>query len=360
MGRNQRIYGKQEERIKDMEDRTKKNKASQRKPLPKALGIAIFYGICILVAIMVLTHNNPLAPDPYTENLKKYCACALLALACIIFGIYYDRMFIIPKELFQSRELIWKLAKNDFKKRYAGSYLGFLWALVQPVVTVVMYWIVFDKVFQTRSQMVSSGVEVPYVLFLTAGLVPWFYFSEAITNGTNALLEYSYLVKKVVFNISILPIIKLIAATFIHIFFVVVLLVVAAGYGYYPNLYTLQVVYYSFCMFVLVLAASYCTCAVVVFFKDLAQIINIGLQVGMWATPILWNIGMLHDDKIVTLFKLNPLVYIVNGYRNAIYGDEWFFEHFYSSTYFWIFTVTLFCIGSLIFKRLNVHFADVL
>ena len=360
MGRNQRIYGKQEERIKDMEDRTKKNKASQRKPLPKALGIAIFYGICILVAIMVLTHNNPLAPDPYTENLKKYCACALLALACIIFGIYYDRMFIIPKELFQSRELIWKLAKNDFKKRYAGSYLGFLWALVQPVVTVVMYWIVFDKVFQTRSQMVSSGVEVPYVLFLTAGLVPWFYFSEAITNRTNALLEYSYLVKKVVFNISILPIIKLIAATFIHIFFVVVLLVVAAGYGYYPNLYTLQVVYYSFCMFVLVLAASYCTCAVVVFFKDLAQIINIGLQVGMWATPILWNIGMLHDDKIVTLFKLNPLVYIVNGYRNAIYGDEWFFEHFYSSTYFWIFTVTLFCIGSLIFKRLKVHFADVL
>ena len=360
MGRNQRIYGKQEERIKDMEDRTKKNKASQRKPLPKALGIAIFYGICILVAIMVLTHNNPLAPDPYTENLKKYCACALLALACIIFGIYYDRMFIIPKELFQSRELIWKLAKNDFKKRYAGSYSGFLWALVQPVVTVVMYWIVFDKVFQTRSQMVSSGVEVPYVLFLTAGLVPWFYFSEAITNGTNALLEYSYLVKKVVFNISILPIIKLIAATFIHIFFVVVLLVVAAGYGYYPNLYTLQVVYYSFCMFVLVLAASYCTCAVVVFFKDLAQIINIGLQVGMWATPILWIIGMLHDDKIVTLFKLNPLVYIVNGYRNAIYGDEWFFEHFYSSTYFWIFTVTLFCIGSLIFKRLKVHFADVL
>ena len=328
--------------------------------IPKPLGIGIFYGICILVAIIVLTHNNPLAPDQQTENLKKFCACALLTLACVIFGVYYDRMFIIPKELFQSRELIWKLAKNDFKKRYAGSYLGFLWALVQPVVTVLMYWVVFDVIFNTRSEMVASGVEVPYVLFLTAGLVPWFYFSEAITNGTNALLEYSYLVKKVVFNISILPIIKLIAATFIHIFFVAVLLVVAAFYGYYPNAYPLQVVYYSFCMFGLVLAMSYCTCAIVVFFKDLAQIINIGLQVGMWATPILWNIGMITDDRLVTLVKLNPLVYIVNGYRNAIYGNEWFFEHFYSSTYFWIFTVTLFCIGSLIFKRLKVHFADVL
>ena len=333
----------------------------KRKLLSKPVGIAIFYTICAIVAVIVILHNNPLG-DLYTENLKKICACALLLLACIIFGVYYDRIFIIPKELYQSRELIWKLAKNDFKKRYAGSYLGFLWALVQPVVTVLMYWVVFDVVFDTKSQMVASGVSVPYVLFLTAGLVPWFYFSEAITNGTNALLEYSYLVKKVVFKISILPIIKLIAATFIHGFFVVVLLVIAMLYGYMPTIYTIQIFYYSFCLFILVLAMSYCTCAIVVFFRDLSQIINIALQVGMWATPILWYTGMLdnYPPMLITLFKLNPLVYIVNGYRSAIYEQSWFFEHFYSSTYFWIFTVTLFCIGSLIFKRLKVHFADVL
>lgn len=343
-----------------MKEHELKKEGGRLRTFPKPVGIGLFWGVCLITAVIVLTHDNPLAPDPYTESLKKFCACALLVFASIIFGIYYDRLLILPKELIQSRELIWKLAKNDFKKRYAGSYLGFLWALVQPVVTVLMYYIVFDRVFQTKSQMVASGVDVPYVLFITSGLVPWFFFSEAITNGTNALLEYSYLVKKVVFNISVLPIIKLIAATFIHIFFVLVLLVVAAAYGYYPNVYTLQVVYYSFCLFVLVLAMSYCTCAIVVFFRDLAQIINIALQVGMWATPILWNIDMLNDPTIITLFKLNPLVYIVNGYRNAIYGEEWFFEHFYSSTYFWIFTVTLFCVGSLIFKRLKVHFADVL
>ena len=117
--------------------------------------------------------------------------------------------------------------------------------------------------------------------------------------------------------------------------------------------------YYSFCELVLVLAISYVTCAVVVFFKDLQQIINIALQIGMWATPILWDISML-TDRMKPIFKLNPMVYIVNGYRSAIYEQEWFFEHFYSSTYFWIFTVTLFCIGSLIFKKLKVHFADVL
>lgn len=333
---------------------------STSKRLKKPVVIALFYVMCITLAVVIVLHKNPLALDQDTERLKKTCACILLGLSCVIFGFFYDKIFIIPRELFQSRNLIWKLAKNDFKKRYAGSYLGFIWALIQPVVTVVMYWIVFDVVFNTRSQMIASGVEVPYVLYLTAGLVPWFYFSEAITNGTNALLEYSYLVKKVVFKISILPIIKLIAATFIHIFFICILLFVATCYGYYPNVYTIQILYYSFCMFVFVLALCYSSCAIVVFFRDLGQIINILLQVGMWATPILWDINMIHDERLIILFKLNPLVYIVNGFRSSIYEQTWFFEHFYSSTYFWIITVTLFLIGSLIFKRLKVHFADVL
>lgn len=201
--------------------------------------------------------------------------------------------------------------------------------------------------------------DVPFVLFLTAGLVPWFYFNEALNNGTNALREYDYLVKKVVFKISILPIIKVIAATFIHVFFVAVLLIVAALYGYYPTVYTTQILYYSACLFVFVLALCYATCAVVVFFKDLTQIIGIALQIGIWATPILWNIDSAPGEWVVIL-KLNPLVYIVNGYRSAIYERSWFFEDFFSTMYFWIVTVVLFGIGVAVFKRLKPHFADVL
>ena len=155
--------------------------------------------------------------------------------------------------------------------------------------------------------MLSTGISMPYVLYLTAGLVPWFYFTEALTNGTTALLEYNYLVKKVVFKISILPIIKIIAATFIHLFFALVLLVVAILYGCYPTIYTIQILYYSFCLFVLVLGLSYTTCAVVVFFRDLTQIINIVLQVGMWATPILWNITMISDNPTLTTIILTML-----------------------------------------------------
>lgn len=325
--------------------------------ISKKAGIAIFSSVGFLMGVVILLHRNP---DPGVnsgeELLKKILSCAVILAACILFAKEYEKFTTLPVELFQSRHLIWKLAKNDFKKRYAGSYMGALWAMVQPVVTVAMYYIVFDKIMGNTGR--GTG-DVPFVLFLTAGLVPWFYFNEALNNGTNALREYNYLVKKVVFKISILPIIKIIAATFIHVFFVAVLLVVAAIYGYYPTIYTIQILYYSFCLFIFVLALSYMTCSIVVFFKDLAQIINIALQIGMWATPILWDINSVQEKWVIVL-KLNPLVYIVNGYRSAICEREWFFQDFFSTMYFWIVTVVLFGIGGAVFKRLKVHFADVL
>ncbi len=326
-----------------------------RRGITKPVGIAIFTTIMVAMAAIILFYHNPLA-DPVQEMIKKVIACITIAVMIVVFICFYDKITLLPQELYQSRHLIWKLAKNDFKKRYAGSYLGAVWAMVQPVVTVAMYYVVFDLIMGTGKSMVPDK---PYVLFLTAGLVPWFYFNEALNSGTNALLEYNYLVKKVVFKISVLPIIKIIAATFIHVFFAAVLLVIAACYGYFPTIYTIQMLYYSFCLFILVLGMCYTTCAVMVFFKDIGQIISILLQIGMWATPILWDIGGISPTAQM-LVKINPLVYIVNGYRSAIFEKQWFFEDFYSTMYFWIITVVIFSVGALVFKRLKVHFADVL
>lgn len=272
------------------------------------------------------------------------------------------KLFLLPVELWQSRRLIWKLAKNDFKNRYAGSYFGRIWAFTQPVVTVLLYWFVFGHIMMAdKKEILTAGVEAPYVLWLTAGLVPWFYFSEAINNGTTSLMEYSYLVKKVVFKISIIPIVKLIAALFTHLFFVCFMLLLYFIYGYQPEVYLIQLLYYTFCMFMLVLALSYSTCAVVIFFRDLLQIINIALQVGMWATPILWNISYLDGNPLLQkILKCNPIFYIVNGYRNAMFGRTWFWEEPGATIGFWIFTAVLFFVGAHIFRRLKVHFADVL
>ena len=273
---------------------------------------------------------------------------------------FLNKFFSLPKELWNNRRLIWKLSKNDFKTRYAGSYLGIVWAFVQPVITILVYWLVFEKGFSAKAEMFKSGVEVPFVVYLTSGLVPWFFFSEAVTQSTNALLEYNYLVKKVVFKISILPLIKIIAACFIHVFFVAVLLVIYFIYGYGFTPYIFQLVYYSLCMFILVLALSYTFCSVVIFFRDLSQIVAIALQIGMWATPIMWSISRIEGTVFETIFKLNPLYYVVNGYRQSLFGQTWFFEDWQLTLYFWVVTLLLFAFGTVVFKRLKPHFADVL
>jgi len=268
-------------------------------------------------------------------------------------------IFALPIDLFNNRGLIKSLAINDFKKRYAGSYLGIVWALAQPIVTVLMYWLVFDKIFGAKAQRLGEGLEVPYVLFLTAGLVPWFYFLEALMNGATSLLEYNYLVKKVVFKISILPLIKIIAAAFIHMFFVLLTLGMAAYYGYYPGVNTLWLLYYFACMFFLVLAISFVTSSVSVFFRDMIQIISIALQLGQWATPILWNIEIVPENYRIFLM-INPVVYIVDGYRYAICGGDNIFFNLPYTIYFWVLSIAIFVLGAVIFKRTKPHFADVL
>jgi ABC-type polysaccharide/polyol phosphate export permease len=324
----------------------------------KKIILAIVWAIAAAALVIMLLHNNPL-DDPHTQLIKKIWSCVLISGGVVMFTLLYDRVALLTADLYSNRRLIWRLSKNDFRKRYAGSYLGVVWSLVPPIVTVLMYYVVFGLIFKSGRQAVSGTIDVPYVLYLTAGLVPWFFFSDALPGGTTSLLEYEYLVKKVVFKVSILPMIKVNAAVFTHIGFTAILLVVSMLYGYLPSVYWLQLVYYTACEYIFVLALVYATSAIVVFFRDLQQIIAILLQVGMWATPILWNISVISSRKR-PLFKLNPMAYIVEGYRSSIYGREWFWSHFYSSTYFWVVTVLLFVIGAAIFKKLKPQFADVM
>ena len=257
-------------------------------------------------------------------------------------------------EIYQNREILLELAKNDFKVKYAGSYLGKVWALVQPVVTILLYWFVF----QVGSRTGSVG-NTPYVLWLMAGLIPWFYFSEAVTGSTISLIEYSYLVKKVAFHISILPIVKVVSALFIHAFFLGLVVLIFAFYGSYPDLYTVQILYYLVCMIVLVLGIAYIASALTVFFRDLRQIIHILLQLAIWMTPIMWQHTML-SPKLQMIMKLNPVYYIVTGYRDCLINKTAFWEHGTWTLYFWVFALTLLVTGMKLFRKLKIHFADVL
>lgn len=265
----------------------------------------------------------------------------------------------IIQDIVTNTGLIKELAKNDFKKKFAGSYFGILWAFVSPIVTICVYWFVFTFGMRGAGQDVNG---YPFVLWLIAGLIPWFLFSEILTSGTNVFVEYTYLVKKIVFNISILPVVKIVTATVIHLFFVLLMLIVFACFGYFPTVYAVQIIYYMIALWLFSAACVYITSAIVVFFKDLTQVVTIFLQVFIWITPIMWqDTQMLGEHPVVAqIIRLNPMYYIVLGYRDAMINKVWFFERPEMTIYFWVVTILLFVAGTGIFRRLRPHFADVI
>ncbi len=267
----------------------------------------------------------------------------------------------LPKELWENKKLIFILSKNDFKKRFAGSLLGAVWAFVQPLLMVFVYWFVFQVGLGNAVASLKSGITVPFILYLLSGLVPWFYFSSAMTEGTLAFLDYDYLVKKLVFKISVLPCVKLGSSLFVHVFFIVLAALIFVFYGFTPDLYWLQIFYYSAFMVLLVLGIVYITSSAAVFLRDMKELVNVVIQIGIWATPIMWNLENFESHKtLVKIFKLNPMYYVVNGYRDAFINKVWFWEHPTLTIYNLVLVIVVLFAGAAIFKRLKVYFADVL
>ena len=256
--------------------------------------------------------------------------------------------------LIQSRSLILKLTQQDFKANYLGSYLTFIWAFIQPCITILILFTVFQIAFQ-----VKSVDNYPFILWLITGMIPWFFFSESLINATNSIISYSFLVKKVVFRVSILPIIKILSALFVHLFFIAVIVIMFFLYGYLPTIYNLQIFYYLCATMVLVCGLSWITSSLTVFIKDMSQIVTMLIQVGFWTTPIFWNFRTVPKEYHM-LIALNPAFYIVEGYRESFISHTWFWEDPGRTLYFWGFTIVVFVIGAVLFLKLRPHFADVL
>lgn len=269
------------------------------------------------------------------------------------------------KNLIQDRNIIKRLSINDFKAKFSGSYFGIFWAFVQPIVTILIYVFVFQVGF--RAADTDNGY--PYVLWLIAGIIPWFFFSEALNNASNCLIEYNYLVKKVVFRIDVLPLVKINSSLFVHLFFIVFAVLVYIFNGRMVPIYFVQILYYMFACLCLVVSISFLTASIVPFFKDFLQIVNIVLQLGMWMCPIMWNENLLLASEstfinsvLIKILRFNPMYYIVQGYRSCFMGGDsaWFWQRPKLTIYFWLFVIVMFFIGQRVYKKLKVHFADVL
>lgn len=260
-------------------------------------------------------------------------------------------------ELIKNWKMILSLAKSDFKKRFVGSYFGILWMFIQPLATILVYTLIFQVGFKS----VPPVPGVPYVLWLIPGIVPWFYFQDSLLQGTGVLYEYNFLVKKVVFNVSMLPAVKLVSVLLSHACFVAIMFIVFIVARVSITFKCLMIIYFSFALSVFSQGLIYFTSAINVFFKDMGQIVAILMQFGIWMAPIMYDESLFINRApiVCKLIKLNPIYYIVKGYRLAMINDN--FDSILPLTiYFWVITILVFIIGSRTFNKFKVHFSDVL
>lgn len=257
-------------------------------------------------------------------------------------------------ELFNKKNVIWSLAKNEIRSRYLGSYLGGFWVFILPIVNVLVVWFAFEFGLKVGAQQ-----GVPMIVWLITGMVPWSFFAESLPSVTSSILEKPYLVKKMVFNVELLPLVKIIASLLPFVFLFFVMIGILLSSGVYPSIYWLQVPYYLICLLSLVLAIAWSSSSVVVFYRDFSQIVAVGLQVGFWATPIIWSTSLI-PERFEKFINLNPMAYVVAGFRDSFFGNTWFWNKPFEAAYYWAFVAIMFFVGLRSFRKLKPHFADVL
>ncbi len=257
-------------------------------------------------------------------------------------------------EMWQQFELIQTLVKNDLKSRYAGSFFGLVWAFAQPVLTILVFWYVFELGFRT-----APVNEVRFILWFIPAYIPWVYFQDAVIGTAGCLREYSYLVKKIKFPVHVLPAVKILSSLVIHSFFIVFMIVIFLLYRYPVPALVIQLVYYMSAMTFFLAGLGLLMSAIAVFMKDFTQIINILLQLGFFMIPVFWNVTDMKPEVVMAL-KINPVFYIVQGYRDSLLDGVAFWEHPLYTVYFWSVSGILFAAGAGLFQTSRKHFADLI
>jgi lipopolysaccharide transport system permease protein len=268
---------------------------------------------------------------------------------------YIKEFFRFLRHIKNSRKLLLTLAYNDFRQEYLGSYLGIVWAVIRPSLFIGVIWFVFSVGFKAK----PTDDGIPFVLWLLCGMIPWFFFAESVQKGMSAIVSSAYLVKKVAFRVSILPLVKVISSLGIHLVLVCLLIIVFLLNGFYPTIYWLQLPYYILCTVVLALGLGWLTSSLRVFVKDIGEVIGVLIQFGFWLTPIFWSFKII-PEQYHYLIKLNPMVYVVEGFRNTFIHKVWFWQNLNDTVQFWSIAFVLLIFGAIVFKRLRPHFGDVL
>lgn len=262
----------------------------------------------------------------------------------------------IIKEHFMYKQQIFKLAKSDLVKTYRGAALGWAWAIIKPAVTIFVYWFTFE--IGLRAGKDVNGF--PFFLWLIAGVIPWFYMNDMLTAGTDTIRKYSYLVTKMKFPVSTIPTFVSISKFIVHLILIAIMIVIFIIMGYPPTVYILQLPIYMLLMFIFFTIWSLFASLLSSMSKDFGNLVKSMVTAVFWLSGILWNPDTIKIEWVKKVLMVNPVTFLINGFRNCFINEVWIFEQPKRFLYFVIVTVLLLTLTIWAYKKLRKEIPDVL
>ena len=213
------------------------------------------------------------------------------------------------------KDLLWILAWRDYKVRYAQSLLGVFWAFLQPIATIIIFSLVFGKVAK-----IDTG-DVPYPIYAQSGMVAWTYFSFLLTQAGNSIITAQNMIKKIYFPRIIIPLSKAIVGLIDFAISFLILMLLMVYYQYIPSGNLIYLPLFLIIAIISGLGVGIWVSALTVRFRDFKHILPFFVQLGLYATPIAYSASEV-PEKYQSLYFLNPMAGVVEGFRWSIVGGD--------------------------------------
>ena len=257
------------------------------------------------------------------------------------------------------KKLFWlvpPLFIRDIKERYAGSVLGVFWTFLQPLLQILLFWLVFSQIMKIRIR--ADTGEIPFLVFLLSGLLPWFALQEGVIRGASSIVDKRHIIKKVIFPAELFPI-TAVTSSFAHhgigfLIFLVVYFIWKGDISLFQIYFTAGLV---FIQIVLTTGLSFIFSSLTVYLRDIAQVLGMVMQALFYMSTILFPITAI-PDKLKFFISINPATALSEAYHNVILYNR--LPETGSLIYLNVVTVFVFIAGVYLFRKLKKGFADVL
>lgn len=266
---------------------------------------------------------------------------------------------IVINEQVKHFYLVRRLSLYEMKSSNNSNYLGMAWEFLNPLIQIMIYWFVFGYGIRQREPIeLSNGIEVAFLQWMLPGIIVWFFFFHSTIQGSKSIYSRLKMLSKMNFPMSVIPNIVIFSQFYIHLALMMFVFIVLQFSGFIINIYYIQLIYFVIAAFAFIYALALITSTLSTIIRDVQMFLQATLRLLLYLSAILWPLTTL-PEGVMTIMKLNPVYYLVEGYRSSFLGTGWFFiEQWELTLLFWTVTISLFILGSVLHIRFRRHFID--